>query len=139
MMFGLGPLGVPSVPAVVIGEVPIGHGALDETFDFNCETEQTTAGLAQAGVFLDCSKCYERCSAERMLSRQLEALILESGYPPYALYAALNMYSGRQRFLIQGVVSQPVIATHGPWRAARMWTRCGPSSCLSAQKPTECS
>eukprot|EP00971_Amphidinium_carterae_P244788 4860245-Amphidinium_carterae.1 len=31
----------------------------------------------------------------------------------YALYACLNMYSGRRRILIQGAVSLPVLATNG--------------------------
>eukprot|EP00971_Amphidinium_carterae_P033614 661780-Amphidinium_carterae.1 len=37
------------------GEVPVGRGALDETFDLAFDTEQkTAAGKPQAGVFLDC-------------------------------------------------------------------------------------
>eukprot|EP00971_Amphidinium_carterae_P173425 3437836-Amphidinium_carterae.1 len=31
----------------------------------------------------------------------------------YALYAALDMYAGRRRVLLQGAVSEPVTATHG--------------------------
>eukprot|EP00971_Amphidinium_carterae_P350261 6491460-Amphidinium_carterae.1 len=43
------------------GEVPVGRGALDKTFDLAFDTERTTAaGKPQAGIFLDCSKCYER-------------------------------------------------------------------------------
>eukprot|EP00971_Amphidinium_carterae_P263410 5226246-Amphidinium_carterae.1 len=38
---------------------------------------------------------------------------LESAYPLYALYAALDMYAGRRRVLLQGAVSEPVTATHG--------------------------
>eukprot|EP00971_Amphidinium_carterae_P039113 768757-Amphidinium_carterae.1 len=42
-------------------EVPVGEGALDETFDLACKTEAKNASRQQqAGVFLDCSKCYER-------------------------------------------------------------------------------
>eukprot|EP00971_Amphidinium_carterae_P033977 668889-Amphidinium_carterae.1 len=58
--------------------------------------------------FLDCSKCYERIPLQT-----LETFALESGYPMYALYAALDMYSGRRRVLLQGAVSEPVTATHG--------------------------
>eukprot|EP00971_Amphidinium_carterae_P086314 1708178-Amphidinium_carterae.1 len=43
------------------GETPVGQGALDETFDLAFLIEQrSAAGQHQAGVFLDCSKCYER-------------------------------------------------------------------------------
>eukprot|EP00971_Amphidinium_carterae_P110569 2190351-Amphidinium_carterae.1 len=68
----------------------------------------SAAGKPQAGVFLDCSKCYER-----MPLHKLEDFALESGYPLYALYAALDMYAGRRRVLLQGAVSEPVTATHG--------------------------
>eukprot|EP00971_Amphidinium_carterae_P082354 1628259-Amphidinium_carterae.3 len=74
-----------------------GVPALDETFDLAFETEKITAA-GQAGIFLDCT---------------LEQFALESGYPAYALYAALNMYAGRRRVLLQGGVSDPVTATHG--------------------------
>eukprot|EP00971_Amphidinium_carterae_P115711 2291710-Amphidinium_carterae.2 len=43
------------------GEVLVGRGALDGTFELALETELTTAARGpQAGLFLDCSKCYER-------------------------------------------------------------------------------
>eukprot|EP00971_Amphidinium_carterae_P054663 1076655-Amphidinium_carterae.1 len=43
------------------GEVPVGAGALDETFELAFNTEARNASrVLQAGVFLDCSKCYER-------------------------------------------------------------------------------
>eukprot|EP00971_Amphidinium_carterae_P325759 6456191-Amphidinium_carterae.1 len=58
--------------------------------------------------FLDCSKCYERIPLH-----ELEEFALDSGYPLYALYAALDMYAGRRRVLLQGAVSEPVTATHG--------------------------
>eukprot|EP00971_Amphidinium_carterae_P350462 6491558-Amphidinium_carterae.2 len=91
------------------GEVPVGRGALDETFDLAFDTEKiTAAGKQQAGVFLDCSKCYERIPLQT-----LEAFALESGYPLYALYAALDMYAGRRSVLRQGAVSEPVTAIHG--------------------------
>eukprot|EP00971_Amphidinium_carterae_P152721 3027054-Amphidinium_carterae.4 len=91
------------------GEVPVGRGALDEPFELALETELTTAaGEPQAGIFLDCSKCYERIPL-----RSLEKCALESGYPTYALYAALDMYAGRRRILIQGAVSGSVQTTHG--------------------------
>eukprot|EP00971_Amphidinium_carterae_P070931 1402722-Amphidinium_carterae.2 len=83
--------------------------ARDETLDLAFEIEQTTAGgVPQAGVFLDCSKCYERVPLHK-----LETFALKSGYPFYVLYAEHDMYSGRCRVLIQGAVSQPVTATHG--------------------------
>eukprot|EP00971_Amphidinium_carterae_P300211 5964760-Amphidinium_carterae.1 len=67
-------------------------------FDLAFDTEKiTAAGKPQAGVFLDCSKCYERIPLQT-----LEAFALESGYPLYALYAALDMYAGRRRVLLQG-------------------------------------
>eukprot|EP00971_Amphidinium_carterae_P255709 5076710-Amphidinium_carterae.2 len=45
--------------------------------------------------------------------KTLEQFALESGYPTYALYAALNMYAGRRRVLLQGAVGEPATATHG--------------------------
>eukprot|EP00971_Amphidinium_carterae_P233542 4634806-Amphidinium_carterae.1 len=103
MMYEAGGPGAPVAAKCLSG------GALDETFDLAFDTEQiTAAGKPQAGVFLDCSKCYERIPLNK-----LEAFALESGYPLYALYAALDMYAGRRRVLLQGAVSEPVTATHG--------------------------
>eukprot|EP00971_Amphidinium_carterae_P222313 4412603-Amphidinium_carterae.1 len=62
----------------------------------------------QAGVFLDCSKCYERGPLA-----QLEQFAIERGFPLYALNCALNMYSGNRRILIQGAVSGAVQSTCG--------------------------
>eukprot|EP00971_Amphidinium_carterae_P284378 5645757-Amphidinium_carterae.1 len=59
------------------------------------------------GIVLDCSKCYERIPLSK-----LEQFALESGYPLYALYACLDMYSGRRRVLIQGSFSSLVTATN---------------------------
>eukprot|EP00971_Amphidinium_carterae_P303204 6024640-Amphidinium_carterae.1 len=56
------------------GEVPVGQGALDETFDLAFKTEARNASSQhQAGVFLDCSKCYERVPIA-----QLEQLAIEA-------------------------------------------------------------
>eukprot|EP00971_Amphidinium_carterae_P280121 5560519-Amphidinium_carterae.1 len=91
------------------GETPVGRGALDETFDLAFDIEQTSsAGVPQAGVFLDCRKCYERILLDR-----LEQFALESGYPLYALHTCLDMYSSRRRVLIQGAVSSPVTTING--------------------------
>eukprot|EP00971_Amphidinium_carterae_P162416 3219579-Amphidinium_carterae.1 len=80
------------------GEVPVGEGALDETFDLAFKTEARNARRQhQAGVFLDCSKCYEWVPLA-----QLEQFAIERGFPLYALKCALNMYSGNRRILIQG-------------------------------------
>eukprot|EP00971_Amphidinium_carterae_P000537 10925-Amphidinium_carterae.1 len=80
------------------GEVPVRAGALDETFDlaFNTDTRNASQVL-QSGVFLDCSKCYERVRLA-----QLEQFAIERGFPLYAPNCALNMYSGSRRILIQG-------------------------------------
>eukprot|EP00971_Amphidinium_carterae_P330704 6463872-Amphidinium_carterae.1 len=91
------------------GEVPVGEGALDETFDLAFKTEARNAGRQhQAGVFLDCSKCYERVPLA-----QLEQFAIERGVPLYALNCALNMYSGNRRILLQGAVSNAVQSTCG--------------------------
>eukprot|EP00971_Amphidinium_carterae_P040164 788377-Amphidinium_carterae.1 len=74
------------------GEVPIGRATLDETIDlaFKAVSEQTTAArVPQAGIFLDSGQCYARIRLHKL--EQFD-LVLESGYPFYALYAALNMY-----------------------------------------------
>eukprot|EP00971_Amphidinium_carterae_P241328 4791843-Amphidinium_carterae.1 len=93
------------------GETPVGQGALDETFDLAYLTEQrTAAGQHQAGVFLDCSKCYERVPLS-----MLEQFAIESGYPLYVLNVALNVYSGQRRVLVRGAVSEgELIAGHPP-------------------------
>eukprot|EP00971_Amphidinium_carterae_P294640 5850538-Amphidinium_carterae.1 len=62
----------------------------------------------QAGVFLDCSKCYERVPLA-----QLEQFAIERGFPLHALNCALNMYSGNRRILLQGAVSTAVQSTCG--------------------------
>eukprot|EP00971_Amphidinium_carterae_P047761 940545-Amphidinium_carterae.1 len=91
------------------GEIPVGEGALDETFDLAFKTEARNASRQhQAGVFLDCSKCYERVPLA-----QLEQFAIERGFPLYALNCALNMYSGSRRILIQGAVSTAVQSTCG--------------------------
>eukprot|EP00971_Amphidinium_carterae_P350643 6491664-Amphidinium_carterae.2 len=68
------------------GETLVGQGALDETFDLAFLTEQcTAAGQHQAGVFLDCSKCYELVPLS-----MLEQFAIDSGYPLYALNVPLD-------------------------------------------------
>eukprot|EP00971_Amphidinium_carterae_P078159 1546231-Amphidinium_carterae.4 len=48
-----------------LGYTPVGWGALDEAFDLSREVEEhSRKGVPVAGVFLDCSKCYERVSLE---------------------------------------------------------------------------
>eukprot|EP00971_Amphidinium_carterae_P259121 5142269-Amphidinium_carterae.1 len=86
------------------GEVPVGEGALDETFDLAFKTEARNARHQhQAGMFLDCSKCYERVPLAQL--SQLEQFAIERGFPLYALNCALNVYSGNRHILIQGAVS----------------------------------
>eukprot|EP00971_Amphidinium_carterae_P083285 1648492-Amphidinium_carterae.1 len=78
--------------------MPVGQGALDETFDLAYLTEErSAAGQHQTGVFLDCSKCYERVPL-----RMLEEFALESRYP------LLD-----RRILVQGAVIAGVQATCG--------------------------
>eukprot|EP00971_Amphidinium_carterae_P247336 4911967-Amphidinium_carterae.2 len=90
-------------------DTPVGQGALDETFDLAYLTEErSAAGKHQAGVFLDCSKCYERVPL-----RMLVEFAIESGYPLHAVNVVLNMYSGTRRILVQGAVSEGVTATCG--------------------------
>eukprot|EP00971_Amphidinium_carterae_P006108 120334-Amphidinium_carterae.2 len=114
------------------GEVPVGRGALDETFDLAFENEKiTAAGQPQAGVFLDCSKCYERIPLQT-----LETFALESGYPLCALYAALDMYAGRRRVLLQGAVS--AAGYRHSWYAAWLWACGGPFARLSFEDLEEC-
>eukprot|EP00971_Amphidinium_carterae_P226849 4499126-Amphidinium_carterae.2 len=105
------------------GEVLVGEGALDETFDFAFKTEARNASrVHQAGVFLDCSKCYERVPLA-----QPEQFAIERGFPLYVLNCALNMYSGSRRILIQGAVSDAVQSTCGlPQAADWRLTFCTP-------------
>eukprot|EP00971_Amphidinium_carterae_P109731 2173590-Amphidinium_carterae.1 len=55
MMFEPGGPGVPAAARCTgRGEVPVGRGALDETFDLAFDTElMSAAGKPQAGIFLD--------------------------------------------------------------------------------------
>eukprot|EP00971_Amphidinium_carterae_P299768 5955908-Amphidinium_carterae.2 len=62
-------------------------------FSFLLENRRSARRKPQAGIFLDCSKCYERVPL-----RTLEQFALESG---------------RRWVLLQGAVSDPVTATHG--------------------------
>eukprot|EP00971_Amphidinium_carterae_P238978 4743890-Amphidinium_carterae.1 len=97
---------------------------LDQTFDVAYLTqERSAAGKHQAGVFLDCSKCYERIPFSG-----LDEFAIETGYPLHALSVALNMYSGKGRILVQGAVSEGVTATCGlPPGCGRSLESCKPS------------
>eukprot|EP00971_Amphidinium_carterae_P028535 561611-Amphidinium_carterae.1 len=86
------------------GEVPVGVGALDETFYLAFKTEARNANR----VFLACSTCYECVPLA-----QLEQFAIERSFPLYALNCALSMYSGSRRILIQGAVSDAMQSTCG--------------------------
>eukprot|EP00971_Amphidinium_carterae_P069250 1370311-Amphidinium_carterae.2 len=91
------------------GETPVGKGALDEAFTLAAEAERATAkGEPFAAVFLDCSKCYERVDLDK-LERAAEA----ARFPLEALRLALHMYRGRRRILVNGALSEAVVATSG--------------------------
>eukprot|EP00971_Amphidinium_carterae_P329143 6461432-Amphidinium_carterae.3 len=91
------------------GEVPVGRGALDETFDLAYETEQTTAtSVPQAGVFLGYAKCYERIPLHT-----LETFALESGYPRYALYAGFTLRSAGRHIAVRKYVDDMVLVAKG--------------------------
>eukprot|EP00971_Amphidinium_carterae_P332197 6466234-Amphidinium_carterae.1 len=77
------------------GETPLGHGALDETFDLAYLTEERTAAAQHHPGFSLTSKCYARAQI-----CMLEEFALESGYPLYTLNVAFNMYSGNRRILV---------------------------------------
>eukprot|EP00971_Amphidinium_carterae_P106787 2115291-Amphidinium_carterae.1 len=65
------------------GFITVGRGALDEAFDFSLDVEEhSRKGSPVAGVFLDCSKCYERVSLEL-----LELAAREAGFPSTILRA----------------------------------------------------
>eukprot|EP00971_Amphidinium_carterae_P014315 282827-Amphidinium_carterae.1 len=101
-------LQLPKEGANIADRMCVPGGCTGRTKLLAFETEQTTAAGVPQAVFLDCSKCYVRIPLHKF-----ETFALESGYPLYALHAALDMYAGRRRVLIQGVVSQPVAAAHG--------------------------
>eukprot|EP00971_Amphidinium_carterae_P337072 6473724-Amphidinium_carterae.1 len=91
------------------GETPVGTGALDEAFSLAAEAERATVQAERfAAVFLDCSKCYERVDLAL-----LEKSAVEAGFPLEALKLALDMYRGRRRILVNGALSEPVVATSG--------------------------
>eukprot|EP00971_Amphidinium_carterae_P287303 5703343-Amphidinium_carterae.1 len=69
-----------------LGFTPVGRGALDEAFDLSLEVEELSrTGKPVAGVFLDCSKCYERVSLE-LLGEAAQA----ANFPPSLLEVALD-------------------------------------------------
>eukprot|EP00971_Amphidinium_carterae_P180760 3585398-Amphidinium_carterae.2 len=108
---------------------PVGAGDLDETFHLAFKTEARNASrVLQAGIFLDCSKCYERVPPA-----QLEQFAIERGFPLYALNAALNMYSGGRRILIQGVVSEAVQSTCGLPLGCGLSISCMPFLCVPCE------
>eukprot|EP00971_Amphidinium_carterae_P093616 1852514-Amphidinium_carterae.1 len=99
---------------------PIGQGALDEIFYLAYLTEErSAAGQRQAGVFLDCSKCYERVPL-----RMLEEFALESGvadtHPGFQ-----RLEAGRQLKLDgqsqeDNVKTALIAALGGVWHEARV-------------------
>eukprot|EP00971_Amphidinium_carterae_P131563 2605262-Amphidinium_carterae.1 len=92
-----------------LGFTPVGRGALDEAFDLSLEVEEhSRQGTPVAGVFLDCSKCYERVSLEL-----LEEAARAADFPPSMLAAALDMYKGHRRVLVNGAVSAAYQARSG--------------------------
>eukprot|EP00971_Amphidinium_carterae_P223515 4434872-Amphidinium_carterae.1 len=65
-----------------------GRGALDEAFELSLAVEEhSRKGSSVAGVFLDCSKYYERVSLDL-----LETAAREADFPPSILRVALDMY-----------------------------------------------
>jgi hypothetical protein len=63
---------------------------------------------ALCGVFLDCSKCYERAPL-----RQLDERAVAAGFPDRLLVLALSMYSGRRHVRVGAAVAQAVVASSG--------------------------
>eukprot|EP00971_Amphidinium_carterae_P311007 6180462-Amphidinium_carterae.1 len=67
---------------------------------------------AAGTLSIRCSKCYERVDLAL-----LEGSAEKAEFPIEALRLALDMYRGRRRILVNGAVSQPVVATpHIPAR-----------------------
>eukprot|EP00971_Amphidinium_carterae_P214635 4259568-Amphidinium_carterae.2 len=94
---------------LALGHTPVGRGALDEAFDLSLEVEELSGqGVPVAGVFLDCSKRYERVSL-----CGLETAARQAGFPESVLQVALNMYKGRRRVLVNGAVSSAYQARSG--------------------------
>ena len=60
------------------------------------------------GVFLYCSKCYERVPL-----RQLDARASEALFPDRLLVLALSMYSGRRHVRVGSAVAQAVTGSCG--------------------------
>jgi hypothetical protein len=63
---------------------------------------------ALCGVFLDCSKCYERVPL-----RQLDERAARAEFPDRLLVLALSMYSGRRHVRVGLAVARPVVAASG--------------------------
>ena len=109
----------PEVRAWVAGagadgaEVP-GRGADEAAWGLALEAEcleQEEAEVeaeALCGVFLDCSKCYERVPL-----RQLDVRAAEALFPDRLLVLALSMYSGRRHVRVGPAVAEEVQGSCG--------------------------
>ena len=73
---------------------------LDPAGDPDLEEPETLCG-----VFLDCSKCYERVP--------LDARGVEAGFPDRLLVLALNMYSGRRHVKVGMAVAEARVGSSG--------------------------
>ncbi len=60
------------------------------------------------GVFLDCSKCYERVPLQ-----QLDGRAVAAGFPGRLLVLALGMYAGRRHVKVGRAVAEAKLGTSG--------------------------
>ena len=78
-------------------------GCLDPAGDLEVEEPEVLCG-----VFLDCSKCYERASL-----RQLDVRAVAVGFPDRLLVLALSMYSGRRHVKVGMAVVEARVGSSG--------------------------
>ena len=93
------------------GAEVVGQGAVDAAWELALEAECTTLvdNLEHmCGVFLDCSKCYERIP-----HAGLERRARDLQFPDQLLVLALGMYSAPRHVRVGEAVSQPVQASSG--------------------------
>ena len=104
----------PEVRAWVAGagadgaEIP-GRGADEAALEAECLGDETgDEDETLCGVFLDCSKCYERVPLQQLDAKASEAL-----FPDKLLVLALGMYSGRRHVRVGPAVARAVQGSCG--------------------------
>ena len=87
----------------------LGASALEAAWDVAADFEAAEALNENiVGVFLDCSKCYERIPHAR-----LQEEVSRTGFPQRLANLAIGMYAGERYIRVGEAVAQPVKGSSG--------------------------